>query len=288
MRITNAVLGATDRYATGAPTLNLEYGGQMGFMTRIGTVGNDGRSYEEWISNQAYIRRNVIPILLTYPRFFDYMPETAAIWIRTLKAIMEQHPLKIDGLKQGITVETDNHPVGAAGEIQEEYTKVTREPSTPSFTWQEKAGEGITRFWEWYITYGMMDPDTTIANVKNYVSLNDYKGLYTPDFYTFSMMFIEPDALGKVPNRAWLCCNMFPKGSLNVEGSRDIKAAGEMREVSMEFSQLGCPPNVALMTMAKRLLGAMNSLKKVPLQDFVLPVTDINSSVAAQNTGIDS
>lgn len=287
MRITDAVLGATDRYGAGAPTLNLEYGGQMGFMPRIGTVGIDGKNYEEWISNAAYIRRNLIPILLTYPRFFDLMPYTST-WIRTLKAVMEQHPLKIEGLKQSITVETDNHPVGGAGEIQEEYTNVTRDPSTPSFSWQEKSGEAIARFWEWYITNGMMDPDTKIANVKTYATDDNYNGLYTPDFYTFSMMFIEPDALGKKANRAWLCCNMFPKGSITVEGSRDIRQAGELKEISLEFSQLGCPPSVALMNMAKALLSAMNSLKKVPLYDFVLPHSGINSSVAAQNSGIDS
>ena len=288
MRVTDAVLEKNARYATGAPTINLEYGGQMGFMPRIGTIGPDGKHYEEWISNQAYIRRNVIPILLTYPKAFDYLPPSPMVWIRTLKAIMERHPIKIDGLKQSLTIETDSHPVGAAGEVQEEYTKISREPSTPSFTWNEKGGQAFIRFWEWYGSYLMMDPDTGIANAKNFISLSDYKGLYTPDFYTFSMMFIEPDALGKCANRVWMCCNMFPKSFPTVEGSRDIKSAGEMTEINMEFSSLGCPPNISMLAMGERLLAAMNALKKVPIQDFVLPITDIDPSVQAADTGIDS
>lgn len=287
-RITDAVVKRGELYATRAPALNLSYGGQMGFMPRIGTIGADGRSYEEWISNQAYIRRNVIPILLTYPRFFDYMPGGSAIWIRLLKAVMEQHPIKIDGLRQTLTIETDSHNVGAAGEIQEEYTKVNRAPSAVSYTWDEKAGESITRFWEMYTLYGMQDPDTGIANVKNYIDFDDYHGLYTADFYAFSMMFIEPDALGKCANRVWMINNMFPKGDLTVEGSRDIKAAGERKEISLEFSSLACPPNVSLHTMGERLLNGMNILKKIPDQDTVLPITDVNPSVLAADTGFDS
>lgn len=287
-RITDAVVEKGSLYSSRAPSMNLSYGGQMGFMPRIGTIGADGRSYEEWISNQAYIRRNVIPILLTYPRFFDYMPQGKAIWVRLLKAVMEQHPLKIDGLKQSLSIETDNHPVGAAGEEQDEYTKVNREPSTPSFSWIEKSGESIARFWETYVTYGMMDPDTGIANIKNFITLDDYKGLYTPDFYTFSMMFIEPDALGKCANRVWLLNNMFPKSMPQIEGSRDIKSSGEKREISMDFSALACPPNVSLHAMGERLLSSMNVLKKIPDLDTVLPITDVNASVLAADTGFDS
>lgn len=288
MRVIDAVLEKNTLYSTGAPSINLEYGGQMGFMPRIGTLGPDGRSYEEWMSNQAYIRRNVIPILLTYPKFFDYMPNSQS-WVRVLKAMMERHPIRIEGLNQSITIETDQHPVGGAGEMQDEYTNVNRTPSTPSFVWQELGGEPVERFWRTYVSYGMMDADTKIANVKVFMTLGqNYNGLYTPDFYTFSMLFVEPDPLGKCPNRAWLINNMFPKSMPEVVGSRDMKAAGEMKEISMEFSALGCPPNVALNTMAERLLAAMNSLKKIPAQDFVLPITDINSSVAAADTGIDS
>lgn len=292
-RITDAVLTSGDinnsLYAYKAPAMNLAYGGQMGFMPRIGSLGIDGKSYEEWISNQAYIRKNVIPILLTYPKFFEYMPGGTAKWIRLLKAVMEQHPLKIDGLKQSLQVETTSHDVGAAGEIQEEITKVSREPSALNFTWTEKTGEPITRFFEMYISYGIQDPDTGVANVKNYVPLESYEGAYTADWYAFSMMFIEPDPLAKVANRVWIINNMFPKpSSLTVEGSRDIKSPGDKKEVSIDFSSLSCPPNISLHKMGGRLLNGMNILKKIPDQDTVLPITDVNPSVLAADTGFDS
>lgn len=288
MRITDAVLQKGALYSTRAPSLNLRYGGQHGHMPRVGSIGADGKSYQEWISNQAYVQRNVIPVLLTYPLFFDYMPPNRSTWIGMLKAIMEQHPLTIEGLNASISIETDEHSVGAAGEMQQEYTKVNRTRSEPSFTWQEKAGESITRFWEWYVTYGISDPDTGMANVRNYITQDDYSGIYTPDFYTFSMMFIEPDSLGKYVNRAWLLNNMGPTGTLEVNGKRDIKANGELKSISMTFSALSAPPSVAVNNMAERLLAAMNVINKIPEYDSVLPVSDINPAILKEDVGFDS
>lgn len=288
MRITDAIVQKGTLYSSRAPSLNLAYGGQHGHMPRIGTLGADGKHYEEWISNQAYVQKNVIPILLTYPRFFDFMPPSPKVWIRTLKSIMEQHPLTIDGLNQTLSIETDQHSVGGAGEMQDEFTKVNRAPSTPSFTWQEKAGESLTRFWEWYVMYGIQDPDTGMANVRVYLTEADYDGIYTPDFYSFSMMFIEPDSLGKVVNRVWLLNNMFPKSLPDVTGKRDIKSAGSMKEISIEFAALATPPSVATHAMAEQLLASMNIISKIPNYDSVLPVASINPSVADANTGFDS
>lgn len=289
MRITDAIVERGTLYAPTTPTLDLSYGGQHGHMPKIGTIGADGRHYEEWISNQAYVKRNLIPILLTYPRFFDYVPPNPKFYIRMLKAIMEQHPLTIDGLQQGLTIETDQHSVGAAGEQQDEYTNVTRAVSAPTFTWQEKENQAITRFWEWYTLYGVMDPDTKMPNVRNYLDITNYGGIYTADFNKFSMMFIEPDPLGKYAQRAWLINNMGPKGTLpEVTGKRDIKSPGELNEISMEFSALAAPPSLAVINMANQLLASMNVLSKITTYDSVLPVADVNPSVLEAETGFDS
>jgi len=128
-RIAETILNKEDIYAGHSPALDLRYGGQNGYFAKIGNVGADGKNYEEWISNQAYIQRNIIPIVLRTPKFFNYMPDPAK-WVETYKALIELHPLTITGLTSGLTVETDEHAIGGAGEMQEEITKVLREYQT--------------------------------------------------------------------------------------------------------------------------------------------------------------
>lgn len=290
MRYTDAVItNNQSTYATTAPALNLAYGGMNGFVPRIGSIGPDGKTYQEWMSSQPYVRKNVIPILLNYPRFFDFMPPNNMYWVRTFKAIMEQHPLSIDGLNQSLTVETDSFQVGAGGAVYEEITRVTRTPSTPTFVWNEKAGEAVTRFFEWYLKTCIMNPDTQMADARVFMNVDDYQGIVTPDFKSFSMLFLEPDPLGKVVNRAWLIENMTPKpGTLEIIGSRDLRQANGFKEVSIEFTALDCIPSIAVNTFATRLLQAMKSANIRPDFDSILPVTDIDPTVMAADTGIDS
>ena len=64
-RITSALLGEL-AYAKGRkqPILDLTFDGQQGWSPNL----------TEWVSNQAYVRRNLICVLLEAPRFFDKMP----------------------------------------------------------------------------------------------------------------------------------------------------------------------------------------------------------------------
>lgn len=282
----DAILDANTAYSLHAPAINLDYGAQQGYMPRIGMVGQDGKSYGEWISNHAYIRRNIIPILLQAPRFFDYMPNPDK-YLSSFKALMEVHPLTIEGLQSGLTVETDEHPVGAAGEQQEEVTNVTRARSQISYTWKERAGRSINKFWNIFIRYGMMDPDTKIPNVAKYITdIEDIGNMYTPDFYSATMLYIEPDILHKVVNNAWLCCNMFPKSDGEVIGKRDIRSAAETPEYSIEFSSITMN-NEAVLRLADTVLANLSVLNNIPDLDLILPITEIQPDVNNYNTGYD-
>ncbi len=285
-RIKESVIEQGKAYAGHSPAANLKYGGQNGITNQIGFVDDDGKNYDSWISNQAYVKRNIIPVVLKYPKFFDFLTSKDKL-IESYKALIELHPLSIDGLSSGLTVEFDEHAVGGAGEMQEEIINVTRARSTPSFTFKEKAGKSIQKFVDFIIRYGYMDPDTKQPLVAQHMTDYDAtKELYSPDFYTGSVLFIEPDVLQKSVVDAWLCVNMAFKGNGDRTGKRDVRAAGEAPEITLESTAITLN-NEAVLTMASEILDAMTIIDTLP-DKMDLPITEIDSGVADADTGFDS
>jgi len=283
-RIKEAVLARNTAYATHGPVLDLKDGGQQGYLSQIGKVGADGKYYDAWISNQAYVKRNVIPVVLSYPKFFDFMPEKDSL-IAAYKALIELHPTTIDGLSSGLTVETDSHIIGGAGEEQEEITNVTRAKSSLSFTYKEKAGKSIQKFLDFIIRYGYMDPDTKKPLVSKYIAnMTDIGGMYTADYYTGTVIFIEPDALYKEVVDAWLCTNMFFKSNGDRTGKRDIKTGGETLDLSIESSAITMN-NEATLLLADSILTKLTIINNIPEDGIVTPTNVIDPTLAKQATG---
>ena len=227
-----------------AGMLDLKYGGQFGWAPDL----------TQWVNNQAYVRKNVVCILLEAPGFFQWMPDSAK-WVESLKALFELHAKTIEGLAGGLEVETETHPVGGAGELQEEVVNVTRARSNVTMTFTEKYGMPIqTVLYNW-ITYGLMDPDTkfalsaTIAGVKPTDML--------ADMYSATCLFFEPDPTHTRVMKSWITTNLFPKGTGEIEGKRDLAAGNEMSELSIEFggiSQFSLGTNI----MAQKILDSIN------------------------------
>lgn len=283
-RITDAVLNKEEVYAGSAPALNLRYGGQNGNFARIGMVGPDGKNYDEWISNQSYVQRNIIPIVIRAPKFFNYMPNPQK-WIDAYKALIELHPMSITGLTSGLTVSVDEHAIGGAGEMQEEVTDVKRARSNVSMTYKEKAGKAITKFLDYLIRYGMMDPDTKKPLVANFIkNIDDIGGMYTADFYSGTVLFIEPDVTQKVVVDAWLTTNMFPKANGERTGKRDIHSAGDSPELTIEWGGITMN-NEVVTTMAEGILQNLTVINKLPDTDMQTSASEIDADVAATQPG---
>jgi len=283
-RIKDSILQKKSAYAGTSPVSDLRYGGQNGYMAKIGRVGKDGKNAEEWISNQAYVQRNIIPVVIRAPKFFNYMPEPKK-WIETYKALIELHALTITGLNSGLTVETDEHAVGGAGEKQEEVTNVLRTRSTINTTYKEKVGKSIIKFLDYCIRYGMMDPDTKKPLVANIMkNLDNDGGIYTADFYTGTILFIEPDVTHTVVNDAWLCTNVFPKSNGERTGKRDINSAGETIDISIDWSSITMS-NEVVMDMADKVLKNLTVLNTLPDTDMALPSSEIDANVASSEVG---
>lgn len=239
--------------------INVEYGGQFGYSPKLGRIDADGKNYSEWISNHKYVSKNVIAVVIQAPRFFDFMPDPDK-WVKSFKSLIELHSKSIEGLTSGLTAEFSENAVGGAGEMQEEISDVKRARSTITHTWEEKAGKPINRFLTDWIRYGMMDPDTKTALVG---TLEGYEtDLYTPDYYTATVLYFEPDITGRNVVEAWLCTNMAPKSNGEVTGKRDLTTAGETKELPIEFTSITMY-NQSVNTLARNILNEMNSINKV-------------------------
>jgi hypothetical protein len=226
------------------PQVDLAYGGQFGWTPVL----------TEWVSNQAYIRRNLVCVLLEAPRLFQKMPDPPK-WVQTLRSLVELHPLRIEGLNAGLTVETAEHAVGGAGEMQREFTNVTRARTDVTFTYSsDKYGNPIQTFLDAWIRYGMMDPDTKTALMG---TIDSYDGDMLADMYSFSAVFFEPTPEGRKVHRAWVVTNMFPVTTGDIIGKRDLTSASEISELSINVGGIAQYGNGAV-ALAQKLLDAMN------------------------------
>ena len=227
-----------------APMVDLKFGGQFGFMA----------DYTNYVSSSRYIRRNIIPILVEAPRGFQNLRNPDK-HVETLKALVELHATGIEGLQSNLTVEMSETPLGGAGEMQQSVMNVTRERSTPSFTWPEKYGNPINTFLESWITNLLMDPETKYPRVISQGDAN--VGDLLPDFQAMTVMFIEPDPTHTKVVKAWLSTNMMPLTGGENLGSKEIGTGGQEVEHSVEFSaitQIG----QAVSDFAQRLLDELN------------------------------
>lgn len=243
-RLTEAILGqkAFGGHAN-QPMLDLTYGGQYGWAPNL----------TEWVSNQAYVRRNLVCVLLEAPRFFTLMPDPAK-WVSTLKSLLELHCRSIEGFNAALTVDTDEHPVGGAGEMQQEVINVTRARTEPSFTFVEKYGRPIQTFIQHWIQYALMDPETKYALVG---TLEKKPEDLLADWFSCSALFFEPDPTHRKVVQAWVTTNMFPKETGEIVGKRDLTSASEILNLTIPFtgiSQYGLGVNL----FAQKILDGIN------------------------------
>ncbi len=269
-RLTDALLtGAYNKDANTLPMLDLKYGGQQGWSPNL----------TEWVSNQAYVTRPVVCILLEAPKMFTVMPD-ADKWVSSLKSLFEVHARTIDGLTSSITVDTDTHPVGGGGEEQDEVTDVKREKTQPKFTFVEKYGRPVQNLLDFWIRYGLMDPETKFAllGTMNNASVTDLLA----DWYSATCLFMEPDPIHKKVNKAWITTNMFPKGTGDINGKRDLTSAQEILTLDVDFTGI-TQTGIGVVSFAQQILDNINITNADP---FMKPgfIDKISADVSAQAT----
>lgn len=274
-RLSNAILAQNTAYSTGKNNtmLDLQYGGQQGLAPDL----------TEWVSNQAYVGKNLICLLMEAPKGFTYLPNPDS-WVGTLRALVELHPMSITGLAAGLEVEVSENAVGGAGEMQQDFTDVKRARSNPVFRWNEKYGMPVSNFLQGWITYLMMDPASKYPNV---VTLSGSKPTdLLADQYAATMIFIEPDATHSKVVKSWLCTNMFPMASGEIIGKREMAAAGEPTTYDINFTAL-TQYGAGVDLLAEKLLAGINITGANPYQRAAF-LDAIDADVLAAKRGYQS
>lgn len=268
-RLTDAIISGAYTRDIERPMLDLARGGQHGWSPDL----------TGWVSNQAYVSRPLVCILLEPPKLFTVMPESQK-WVASLKALFELHARSIDGMNGGLKVDTDSHPVGGAGEIQEEVTNVTREVSQPKFTFVEKYGRPIQTLLDYWIRYGMMDPETkfALAGTLGNDNVNDLLA----DWYTASCLFFVPDPLHKKVDKAWISTNMFPKSNGEITAKRDLTSGQEILTLDIEFSAIS-QYGLGVTQFAQNILDKTNTVNADPSMKPAF-VNKVSADVEAATT----
>lgn len=248
--LNNKAYGEKKQDATGISDISLLDVGQNGYHT----------NFAGYASNAAYVRKNIIAVLVEAPAGFQNLPQPDK-WVATLKSLVELHPNSIEGLSGTLTVEHVEEAVGGSGEMQETLSNVTRERSEPVFNWTEKYGKPINSFFHTWITNLMMDPETKVPAVMARGSGDALEGTQPtdilPDYHSMTVLFLEPDPTHTKVVEAWLSTNMQPKTAGEVVGSRDLTAAGESSQYAIGFTAL-TQMGQGVREMAQTYLNEMN------------------------------
>lgn len=236
--------GRESTNSTGMVDIAQVQAGQNGFRT----------DFEGYVNNAAYVRRDVIAVLVEAPRGFQHLPNPAQ-WVATLKSLVELQAQSIEGLQSTLTAEFTETAVGGAGEMQEDLSNVTRARTVPVFNWVEKYGKPINAFLTGWITNLMMDPVTKVPNVMTRQGSKPTDLL--PDYTGATILFFEPDPTQTRVQHAWLSTNMHPKTAGEVTGTRDRTTGGETVTYSVEFTSM-TQDGLGVNLMAQRFLDQMN------------------------------
>lgn len=271
-RLTGAILADNNGPNTGRliPTIDLELFGMNGYSPDL----------TGWVSNQAFSAKPLICLLVEAPKGFQLLPNPEK-WIGTLKSIVELHAQSIEGLTATLEVEIASTPIGGAGQQHEDFTNVTEGVSKPVFKIPEKYGNAIANFFRGWITNLMMDPNSKYPNVITLGTTKPTDNL--PDMYAATMIFIQPDPTHTKVNHAWLCTNMFPNGSGEITGRRDLTSAQELVVHDITFTAI-TQFGVGVNQFAQTLLDSI-SLTGANPQNRAAFVDKIDADIAASKAG---
>ena len=204
-------------------------------ITNLGVGGNFGWSPDisNRLSDQGYVRKPLELRVIQSPRFFSLMNDPQQ-WEISFRNLIERKVVRAEGWADGLTVETDDHAAGGAGEMFQEPTNVVRARSEPVLSFVDPYGRPIFRFHEAWIRYAIMDPETKYAMLTTL-------GARTPadllaDWFSATVLAFEPDPVRGGVEKAWLTTNFYPLETGDSVGIRDLASASELSRPSIRYA----------------------------------------------------
>lgn len=205
--------------------IDVRKGGQFGWSS----------DYDGIVNSTPHTSNNVICRVLQSPRGFNLLPDQEAqYWHASWKALFELHPKSISGLNRTLNPSWNGVNFNGTGEEIEVPIGMQRAKSDVTMSFYEKYGRIITRMVESYHRLYIMDEDTKHPGIAMLHGDNMHDGLL--DFYTWTMIFIEPGRYLEQVNSAWLVTNMGIKNSVDFIGKRDKTGNNDTLEFDLQFS----------------------------------------------------
>lgn len=272
-RLKNTFL-STNAYQNGAtaPMMDLRNGGQMGF----------SGDYISAVSWQPFVRQNLIPILMKAPTGFDDLPAEKEYLVGALKALIEERALTIDGISDNLSVEFGSTPF-VGGEILEVPNGSSIDPNQPSYTWQEVDGRAVSTYWYNYINMLVFSNELRAPGIITTPEGSERTDRLL-DYYSFTVLFIEPNLNLNRVVVALLCSNMVPRSSGTRELGFDKTSANQVSTISVTFSAL-TERGAGVNQLAQRVLDQMRAVGANPMTRQA-SIQGIDADVSAiQNVG---
>lgn len=221
-RFQNGVGSASDKIV---PPVDPMMGAQFGFMP----------NFRDTPSSTLYARKSMISIVLKYPLFLDYIPG-GDILKKHFKVIHEEHPLSIEGINLTVSPEYQSAAHGGGGQQINQLVNMQMQPSSPSFSFQERAGKLYTFFYDYWFRMGGMNYETKFAEIVHTQTTQPLPDLPLEDFFSMAMLHIEPNAFGTKVIDAAITHNMMPNSGVPREMARNLPDGDQTLQFSMEYT----------------------------------------------------
>lgn len=250
------------------PMVDVRRGGGFGYAV----------DYQALVNDTPHVSNNLICRVLASPRGFDLLDgDIAKSWHGGFKALFETHAVTVEGLNKTLNPSWSSVPWGGSGEEFEVPTGMTRSKSDVQFTFNEKMGLPITHMVEQYHRLFIMDEDT-----KHPMIAMSGKPIVDglADFYTWTMIFIEPDRYLQYVRRAWIVANMGIKTSPQNEGKRDKNSDQSTLSIDLQMSGIS-QVGYAVDAVARKILGEIRATQNDPRRDPAF-MTDYSGAIKDQ------
>ena len=243
----------------------------------------DTPDYRTLSQNSTYKPQRLIPVLLTYPKGYDYLPDdyNRTMWKQFLKALFETHSHSITGIRNGLTVENSTRVIDNSGRELNEWLKTTEELSTPTHEIYELQGTPFYNFARNNITLFMGDSVSQIPQIVRLPGVDiDNLPHRNLSFYSFSGMYIEPDITRRFVERVTVMVGMY----FNTSGVLESQAVvGENQDAITHTYELGgvqLPETPQLRALAQQYLDGLQMVGSGATQQSTF-VNDISNAIDA-------
>lgn len=255
---------APHQTGTQAPFEDPRYGGQYGWANDI----------PEYLSQAPYTSGQIIPIQMRSPSGLRLLGD-GGITEGAFKSLLEVGSHRIEGLRRSLQPSVNQYEVGGSGTEFHYHSDVKEEQSEVTHVMYDRNNACISRLWEFFYRTFILDPKTKTPMI---VTIGPRPDKILPDFYSWVMLYIEPDITQTRAVDAYMIVNMSPKTMPTIEHRRDLSAGREIREISISFTGMQ-DTSFGTLAVAQMILDRVNHTGANP-QMQPAPLEDIDASVA--------